>query len=109
LHARAAVQVRSRPTHASMALAMAVTPTAATKPALRLLAKATGCGDSKAAIVADAAKVAAAVMGRMTGMGPAGRETTVVALWLSCCAGGGIGGCWRPWLPRWRRWGSCWW
>ena len=92
-----------------MALAMAVTPTAATKPALRLLAKATGCGDSKAAIVADAAKVAAAVMGRMTGMGPAGRETTVVALWLSCCAGGGIGGCWRPWLPRWRRWGSCWW
>ena len=109
MHARAAVQVRSRPTHASMALAMAVTPTAATKPALRLLAKTTGCGDGMAAIVADAAEVPAAVMGRMTRMGPAERETAMVALWLSCCAGSRIGGCGRPWLPRWRRWGSCWW
>jgi len=33
--------------------------------------------------------VAAAVMGRMIRVGPAGREAAVVALWLSCCAGGG--------------------
>ncbi|PVH62297.1 hypothetical protein PAHAL_3G261900 [Panicum hallii] len=94
----AAVQVRGRPARASMvragaipalALAVAAAPTAAAESALRLLAEAARCGDGKAAIAADAAEVAAAVMGRMIRVGPAGREAAVVALWLSCCAGGG--------------------
>lgn len=61
----------------------------AAESALRLLAEAARCGDGKAAIGADAAEVAAAVMGRMIRVGPAGREAAVVALWLCCCAGGG--------------------
>ncbi|KAJ1263099.1 hypothetical protein BS78_09G159000 [Paspalum vaginatum] len=94
----AAVQVRGRPARASMvragaipalALAVAAAPTAAAESALRLLAEAARCGDGKAAIAADASEVAAAVMGRMIRVGPAGREAAVVALWLSCCAGGG--------------------
>ena len=94
----AAVQVRGRPARASMvragaipalALAVAAAPTAAAESALRLLAEAARCGDGKAAIAADAAEVAAAVMGRMIRVGPAGREAAVAALWLSCCAGGG--------------------
>ncbi|CAL4900993.1 unnamed protein product [Urochloa decumbens] len=94
----AAVQVRGRPARASMvragaipalALAVAAAPTAAAESALRLLAEAARCGDGKAAIAADAAEVAAAVMGRMIRVGPAGREAAVVTLWLSCCAGGG--------------------
>ncbi|CAL5095183.1 unnamed protein product [Urochloa decumbens] len=94
----AAVQVRGRPARASMvragaipalALAVAAAPTAAAESALRLLAEAARCSDGKAAIAADAAEVAAAVMGRMIRVGPAGREAAVVALWLSCCAGGG--------------------
>ncbi|KAL6848828.1 hypothetical protein ACP4OV_021411 [Aristida adscensionis] len=94
----AAVQVRGRPARASMvragavpalALAVAAAPTAAAESALRLLAEAARCGDGKAAIAADAAEVAAAVMGRMIRVGPAGREAAVAVLWLSCCAGGG--------------------
>ncbi|KXG22102.1 U-box domain-containing protein 29 [Sorghum bicolor] len=94
----AAVQVRGRPARASMvragaipalALAVAAAPTAAAESALRLLAEAARCGDGKAAIAADAAEVAAAVMGRMIRVGPTGREAAVVALWLCCCAGGG--------------------
>ncbi|CAN6341866.1 unnamed protein product [Urochloa humidicola] len=94
----AAVQVRGRPARASMvragaipalALAVAAAPTAAAESALRLLAEAARCGDGKAAIAADAAEVAAAVMGRMIRVGPAGREAAVGVLWLSCCAGGG--------------------
>ncbi|CAD6272020.1 unnamed protein product [Miscanthus lutarioriparius] len=94
----AAVQVRGRPARASMvragaipalALAVAAAPTAAAESALRLLAEAARCGDGKAAIAADAAEVAAAVMGRMIRVGPAGREAAVAALWLCCCAGGG--------------------
>jgi hypothetical protein len=73
----------------ALALAVAAAPTAAAESALRLLAEAARCGDGKAAIAADAAEVAAAVMGRMIRVGPAGREAAVVALWLSCCAGGG--------------------
>ncbi|CAN6346680.1 unnamed protein product [Urochloa humidicola] len=94
----AAVQVRGRPARASMvragaipalALAVAAAPTAAAESALWLLAEAARCGDGKAAIAADAAEVAAAVMGRMIRVGPAGREAAVVVLWSSCCAGGG--------------------
>ncbi|KAL6610290.1 hypothetical protein ACP70R_040259 [Stipagrostis hirtigluma subsp. patula] len=94
----AAVQVRGRPARLSMvragavpalALAVAAAPTAAAESALRLLAEAARCGDGKAAIAADAAEVAAAVMGRMIRVGPAGREAAVAVLWLSCCAGGG--------------------
>jgi hypothetical protein len=54
-----------------------------------LLVEAARCNDGKAAIAADAAEVAAAVMGRMIRVGQMGREAAVAVLWLSCCAGGG--------------------
>ncbi|BAF17579.1 U-box domain-containing protein 29 [Oryza sativa Japonica Group] len=94
----AAVQVRGRPARSSMvragaipalALAVAAAPTAVAESALGLLVEAARCTDGKAAIGADAAEVAAAVMGRMIRVGPAGREFAVAVLWLSCCAGGG--------------------
>lgn len=94
----AAVQVRGRPARSSMvragavpalALAVAAAPTAAAESALMLLVEAARCNDGKAAIAADAAEVAAAVMGRMIRVGQMGREAAVAVLWLSCCAGGG--------------------
>uniref|UniRef100_A0A0D9WH05 U-box domain-containing protein n=1 Tax=Leersia perrieri TaxID=77586 RepID=A0A0D9WH05_9ORYZ len=94
----AAVQVRGRPARSSMvragavpalALAVAAAPTAVAESALGLLVEAARCSDGKSAIGADAAEVAAAVMGRMIRVGPAGREAAVAVLWLSCCAGGG--------------------
>jgi hypothetical protein len=94
----AAVQVGGRRARASMvraravpalALAVAAAPTVAAESAISLLAEAACCVEGKAAIAADAAELAAAVMGRMIRVGPAGREAAVALLWLTCCAGGG--------------------
>ncbi|KAI0531062.1 hypothetical protein KFK09_000612 [Dendrobium nobile] len=57
--------------------------------AMRVLELATGCGEGRAAICAEAERCVAAVVGMMMKVGNEGSEAAVAVLWSVCCAGGG--------------------